>query len=90
VQSATKTERITILGTPDFKAYLNQEAKREGISVSQLVRQRCEKRTVDKDEEILRLLVEEVRQATDRATASLNKGLADAEKVLSELRGDQI
>ena len=38
---AAKTERITILGTPDFKAFLAREAKKEGVSLSQLVRQRC-------------------------------------------------
>lgn len=86
MQPATKTERITILGTPDFKAYLNAEAKKEGVSVSQLVRQRCEKKALDKEEEMLLLLVEDVRQATERAKTSLDKGLADAERVMRELR----
>ena len=45
MEAAVKTERITILGTPEFKAYLVREAKREGISVSQFVRQRCENRS---------------------------------------------
>ena len=37
---AVQTERITILGTPDFKTFLKKEAKNEGISISELVRQR--------------------------------------------------
>jgi len=41
--TAAKTERITILGTPEFKNSLTREAQKEGISLSQLVRQRCEK-----------------------------------------------
>jgi hypothetical protein len=85
-----KTERITILGTPDFKAFLIREAKKEGVSLSQLVRQRCEKNPVNsKDEELLAVLIKEVGEATARAKASLEKGLADAEKVLAEMRGEK-
>ncbi len=43
---AVQSERITILGTPDFKAFLTREAKREGVSMSELVRQRCTKQQV--------------------------------------------
>lgn len=82
-----KTERITILGTPDFKDFLNREAKREGVSLSQLVRQRCEnKPTNNEDEELLAVLVKEVRAATTKAKVSLEKGLADVEQVLAEIR----
>lgn len=84
---SVKTERITILGTPDFKNFLIQEAKKEGVSLSQLVRQRCEKKpTSNEDEELLITLVKEVRAATVKARVSLAKGLADAEQVLSEIR----
>ncbi len=72
MQVALKTERITILGTPDFKKYLNREAKKEGVSVSQLIRQCCEKKPATlKDEELLATLVQEVRAATSRAKVSL-------------------
>ena len=84
---AIKTERITILGTPDFKAFLIREAKKEGVSLSQLVRQRCEKKPeVNEDEELLAALVKEVGEATARAKDSLEKGLDDAEQVLAEIR----
>ena len=84
---AVKTARITILGTPDFKAFLTREAKKEGVSLSQLVRQRCEKKPVNsEDEELLATLVKEVGEATAKAKASLEKGLADAENVLAEIR----
>ena len=86
METAVKTERITILGTPKFKAFLVREAKREGMSVSQFVRQRCENRPQTQDEEILATLVEEIRTATAKASASLEKGLSDAEQVLAELR----
>jgi hypothetical protein len=82
-----KTERITILGTPDFKDFLTREAKKEGVSLSQLVRQRCEKKPTDnEDEELLAVLVKEVRAATAKAKISLEKGLADAQQVLAEIR----
>ncbi len=86
---AVKSARITILGTPDFKAFLIQEAKKEGVSLSQLVRQRCEKKPVSfEDEELLAALVKEVGEASARATASLEKGLADAEQALAEIRSE--
>ena len=82
-----KTERITILGTPDFKDFLNREAKRVGVSLSQLVRQRCEKKPTDnEDEELIAVFVKEVRAATAKAKVSLEKGLADVEQVLTEIR----
>ncbi len=81
-----KTERITILGTPDFKSFLTKEAKKEGLSVSQLVRDRCRRKAVDEDEEILLGLVAEVRATTKKAKIALDKGLKDAEQTLMELR----
>ncbi|MCU7815632.1 MAG: hypothetical protein KZQ81_10585 [Candidatus Thiodiazotropha sp. (ex Rostrolucina anterorostrata)] len=83
---SVKTERITILGTPDFKAFLTREAKKEGLSVSQLVRDRCRRKAADKDEELLLGLVSEVRDATQKAKNALDKGLKDAEEVLMEVR----
>ncbi len=87
MKAAVKTERITILGSPDFKAFLSREAKKEGVSLSQLVRQRCENKPSGQDEELLAALVNELSAATARAKLSMEKGLADAEKVLLELRG---
>ncbi len=86
---AVKTARITILGTPDFKAFLTREAKKEGISLSKLVRQRCGQKPVNsEDEELLTALVKEVGQAAARAKASLEKGLTDAEQALAEIRSE--
>ncbi|MBI5895840.1 MAG: hypothetical protein HZB24_07530 [Desulfobacterales bacterium] len=85
--SAAKTKRITILGTSDFKDFLTREAKKEGVSLSQLVRERCEKKPSSaEDEELLAALLKEVGEATARAKLSLEKGLSDAEKVLAEIR----
>ena len=82
-----KTERITLLTTPDFKAFLNTEADREGISVSELIRVRCTNKPVNnKDEQILLALIEQVNASTQKAQKSLAKGLQDAKQVLQELK----
>ena len=86
---AVQTERITILGTPDFKAFLAKEAKREGISMSELVRQRCTLGSAGKDAELLTALVAEVSEATAKAKVSLEKGLQDVDQVLQEIRRKQ-
>ncbi len=86
MEAAVKTERITILGTPEFKAFLVREAEKEGVSVSQFVRQRCENNPQTQDEELLAAMVKEIMLATAKATASLEKGLSEAEQVLNELR----
>ena len=83
---SVKTERITILGTPKFKAFLNAEASSEGISVSQLVRNRCENKASNDDEAILLELVSEVNTSANKAKRSLKKGIKDAESILAELR----
>ena len=36
-----KSERITFLGSPAFKVFVNAEAKRERTSVAELIRARC-------------------------------------------------
>ncbi len=81
----TQTARTTILTTPDFKVWLSGEAEKEGISVSELVRQRCQQKP-NQDEVILSVLVAEVRKAAKKAKVSLTRGLNDAEAVLAELR----
>ncbi len=81
-----KTSRLTLLTTPEFKAYLGVEAARDGVSVAELVRSRCEQKP-DADEAMLATLAAELRKAVREAKASLKAGLAEADAVLSELRG---
>ena len=80
-----QTARITILSTPDFKGWLTKEAKKEGISLSELIRQRCLSKP-NEEEVLLSTLVTEVKKATRKAKKSLDKGLKEAEKILTELR----
>ena len=82
-----KSERITILGSPDFKSFLNKEAAKECISVSELVRRRCEQRPQNEgDEQLFAEVIAELRSSVTAAKKNLNKGIRDAEAVLKELR----
>lgn len=84
---ATKTERMTILVTSDFKDYLTSEAEAANVSVAELVRRRCQQPAANEDQEaVYAALLETVQQAGAAAKASLNQGIADAEAVLRELR----
>lgn len=83
---SVQSERITILGTPGFKAFLAKESKKEGISMSEFVRQRCTQKPANNDEALLAALIGEVNKATKKAKKSLEKGLSDAENVLAEIR----
>ncbi len=81
-----KTARITILSTPDFKKFLIQEAKKEGISLSMLVRRRCEQHEANEEEHLLLELLAELRTATKRAEQSLDSGMASMAQTLAEIR----
>lgn len=88
--TAVKTERITILGTPDFKNFLKREAKKEGVSLSQLIRQRCEKKAqASGEKELLKALLKEVCLSTTKAEKSLEQGLGDVEQAIAEIRARQ-
>jgi GAF domain-containing protein len=85
-----KTERVTILAAPAFKAFLVAEAEREGVSVGELVRRRCEPRpaardAADDDAATLRALAAELSRAVQEARQSLREGLAEAEAALGAL-----
>lgn len=79
-----KTERVTLLTSPDFKAFLSAEALREGVSVAELVRSRCERRPTD-EEAILAGLTGELNKAVVEAKKSLKSGLDEAQAVLAEI-----
>jgi hypothetical protein len=79
-----KTERVTLLTSPDFKAFLNAEAHREGVSVAELVRTRCERRPSD-EEAMLAELTRELQRSMVVAKRSLKTGLDEAQAVLLEL-----
>lgn len=80
-----KTERVTLLTSPDFKAFLSAEARREGVSVAELVRTRCERRPTEEETE-LAALTSELNTAVGEAKRALKDGLDEAQAVLGELR----
>ena len=84
-----KSERITFLATPEFKANLTQLAVRENTSVGEVIRgrfERAQNRPDASEESALRALVADLRVATAQAQISLSEGLAEAEQTLRELR----
>ena len=84
-----KTERVTVLASPDFKAFLGAEARREGVSVGELVRARCERRPTDEEADLAALTVR-LRVAVGEAQLALKHGLDEARIVLAELRRDDL
>jgi hypothetical protein len=80
----SKTELITILGTPEFKAFLALEAEKGGVSVSELVRTRCERTPeVSEDLEALQNLSRELGRAVAEARQALESGLAEVQSILA-------
>ena len=84
-----KTERVTLLASPKFKAFLTTEARREGVSVGELVRSRCQPKA-DDEEALLNLLVNELQGRVREARRSLKSGLDEAQKILAELHAKQL
>lgn len=80
-----KTQRVVLLTTPEFKKFLTREASKEGVSVAELVRSRCEHRPRADETELVELAAE-LRTAVARARSALNAGLSEAQAALSELR----
>lgn len=84
---AAKSERITILATPDFKAFLNAEAQAQGLSVSELVRERCAvPANSEEDAALLASIIDQVNLSTSAADKALSRGLNDLTLALSEIR----
>ena len=83
-----KTERVTLLTTKEFKSFLSDEARREGVSVAELVRVRCEQKSTP-DEAVLAALSAELRESLARARSTLKEGIKEAQSVLTELRSSR-
>jgi hypothetical protein len=83
-----KTARITFLSTPEFKAGLEKLARRDAISVGELVRRRFSV-VANAEERELAELAAAVRLNAVAARTSLAEGLAELEKSLKALRPAQ-
>ena len=87
---SAKTERITILGTPEFKTFLTDQANAEKISVSEFVRRRCvQPVALDEDMQTLAELVSALHVAIDAARDEMNESLDFAKDVLQELQSNR-
>ena len=84
-----KSERITVLSTPEFKAYLVKEAEKAGISVSELIRRRCARQPTE-DEAQLMALTSELQQAVKAARSSLLEGLASVQEALQQSKEQKV
>lgn len=84
-----KSERITFLASPEFKANLVRMASRQHTSVGEMIRARFE-RVQDAaqatEENELRALAADLRAAVAEARVSLREGLAETEATLAALR----
>jgi hypothetical protein len=83
--ASLKSERVTLLTTKEFKRFLGDEARREGVSVAELVRVRCERKP-SQDELLLGELSARLREAAKEARMALKEGIEEANTVLAELR----
>jgi hypothetical protein len=83
--ASIKSERVTLLTTKEFKRFLGDEARREGVSVAELVRVRCERKP-SQDELLLSELSARLRKAAKEAKIALKEGIEEANTVLAELR----
>jgi multidrug resistance efflux pump len=80
-----KTERVTLLASKEFKRFLGEEARRQGLSVAEFIRVRCEQK-FSNDEAVLAQLAAELRKSLAEAKSSLKEGLNEAELALAQLR----
>lgn len=87
---SVKSERITMLGTPSFKEFLASEAKSEGVSISELVRSRCQSVRPGDDEIALQEIIRLAAETMKRATASLGNSLNDVESTLTKLKAARL
>jgi hypothetical protein len=88
-KKALKTERVTLLTTKDFRSFLRDEALREGVSMAELVRQRCERKP-GQEEAVLSELTSKLREALAEAHCSLREGLHEAHSALAEIRSGRV
>lgn len=80
-----KTERLVLHTTPEFKTFLAQEARREGVSVSELVRARC-RHEAGAEERELAALLPQLRRSLAAARASVRSGAKEAAATVQALR----
>ena len=78
-----KTQRVTLLATPDFKRFLETEAERQGVSVGELIRVRCGQPS--EEERLLHELATQLHQELRETKAAIKQANANIDRALAEL-----
>ena len=80
MQTATQTERLTVLTSPDEKRWITQKAASLGVSTSELTRRAWRKLKENNEDELtpeqeveLALLAQALNEAAPRIQASLDR-----------------
>jgi len=82
---ALQTVRVTFLTSPEFKAFLTREAKNMGISVSELIRLRCQTAPTA-DEAMLAEMANQLAKAVKKANVSIDRGIRETSAIIKELQ----
>lgn len=80
-----KTERITILLTPQQKEVIQAKAKRHKLSAGEVVRRAVEGYQTETDEAMLAALAEELERSVKEARVALKAALAETRETLDHL-----
>jgi hypothetical protein len=85
-----KTERMTVLVTPEQKAAILARAQSLGLSAGEVVRRAVESydplaRGVEEDEAVLSMLADELLAAAKSARAALNDANNEVQSTLKQL-----
>ncbi len=72
-----RSERMTVLLTPEAKAMIESRARALGIASSELARRAIEAYDPDRDEQMLRLLAAELAAVVDQTEAKLDAALTE-------------
>lgn len=82
-----KTERLTILVTPDQRRAIAAEAKRLNLSAGEMVRRALDSYRSGDDERILGALADELERSVKEARGAIREALAELGRTRAQLAG---
>ncbi len=82
-----KTERLTILVTPDQRRALAAKAKRLNLSAGEVVRRAVDSYGSDDDERVLGALADELGRSVKAARNAIREALAELGRTRAQLSG---
>jgi hypothetical protein len=75
--AAVRSQRMTVLLTPEAKSMIEARARTLGITSSELARRAIEAYDPDRDEQALGLLATELASVVDQTEAKIDEALAE-------------